>query len=110
MATPINTLEELRTLANVENSADTNGVECFILLAGGLCRSSKNVWYDGDAHLDAHNYDESGEIVEDGGNYRWVIRHDIDDTEVGYETDEAFIAAGGGNVIKAMNSGALFAY
>jgi hypothetical protein len=86
MATKINTLDELKTLA-----AEDGGAECFVALAGGLMRSSKHFWYDA----------ESAE--------RWNILHEIDDTETAYPDDVTFLNAES-NIAEALRVGALYAY
>ena len=85
--TKITTLADLQERANI--NLNPNGLECFILLGGGLIKSSKQIWY----------YPE-----ED----RYDVHNDIDDTdleEIYLDTLEQET-----NIIEALNKGALFTY
>ena len=85
--TKITTLADLQERANI--NLNPNGLECFILLGGGLVKSSKQIWY----------YPE-----ED----RYDVHSDIDDAdweEIYLDTLERET-----NIIEALNKGALYAY
>jgi hypothetical protein len=83
----VSTIEELKKIAGVP---DSNGFDGFIALAGGLGRSSKQIWYDED--------DDSWELVN------W-----IDESEASYSSTEEFMA-NETNIMYALNNGALIEY
>jgi hypothetical protein len=82
MAKKIKTVEELRKLSKDEP------IDCFIALSGGICRSSKSVFYD------------SGEKI-------FSIINEIDDTEDILTEKELFTKS---NVGEAIRKGAFFQY
>lgn len=84
MSTLIKSLEDLKERAQAED-----GCECFIVLAGGLVKSSKQIWY----WADSNTFD---------------VHEDIDGTdweEVGLE-----VIANETNIIEALNNKSLYAY
>jgi hypothetical protein len=72
-------MDELKALAR-------NGLECFILLNGGL-RSSKHVYYDGET---------------------WFVYNEIDDTEQELPGERGL--ANGTNIVEALGKGALWRF
>ena len=85
--TKITTLADLQERANF--NLNPNGLECFILLVGGLIKSSKQIWY----------YPE-----ED----RYDVHNDIDDTDQDNLTLTQLTQKT--NIIEALDKGALYAY
>ena len=83
----ITTLADLQERANI--NLNPNGLECFILLGGGLIKSSKQIWY----------YPE-----ED----RYDVHNDIDDTDQDNLTLTQLTQKT--NIIEALDKGALYAY
>ena len=85
--TKITTLADLQERANI--NLNPNGLECFILLGGGLVKSSKQIWYYPEEELyDVHN--------------------DIDETDdEGMSLMEMTKKT---NIIEALKKGALYAY
>ena len=77
----IKTIQQLKKLANTEN-----GLDCFILLRGGL-RSSKNIRYDSDEN-------------------RFFVWNFIDDTELEL-TEKQILGSAFSNIGEAMKLGAL---
>ena len=85
--TKITTLQDLKDRANMQ--INDGGLECFIVLAGGLMKSSKQIWY----------YPE-----ED----RYDVHNDIDDTDQDNLTLTQLTQKT--NIIEALDKGALYAY
>ncbi len=79
--TKINSITELKQLS------DNEALECFISLAGGLARSSKNIFYDSEAKL-------------------YNVCHEIDWHYEDY-TEVDLLRS---NIGEALKVGALFAY
>ena len=82
--TKIKNLQELKDL-----SSEDGGCECFISLAEGLSKSSKHVWY----------YPESN---------TWDWYNDIDGTD--FEDMGMDVMMNETNIMKALDSGTLYAY
>lgn len=83
----ITSIEQLKRIAGVP---DSNGFDGYIALAGGLGRSSKQIWYDED--------DDSWDIVN------W-----IDESEVSYSSTKEFID-NEPNIMLAIDNHALIEY
>lgn len=84
MTTLIKSIEDLQTRAQKED-----GCECFIVLGGGLVKSSKQIWYHKDSEL-------------------WDIYNDIDGSDL--EDLSLMELTKNTNIIKALKAGALFQY
>ena len=85
--TKITTIKDLQDRGNIHFNED--GCECFILLAGGLVKSSKQIWY----------YPE-----ED----RYDVHNDIDETDD--EGMSLMDMTKKTNIIEALKKAALYAY
>jgi hypothetical protein len=57
----VKSIEQLKKLASNEN-----GVDCFIALAGGLARSSKQVWYLNGKWEVFNSIDDTEQVLTDG--------------------------------------------
>lgn len=79
----ITTLAQLKELASEED-----GLECYILLGGGIARSSKHIWY-----------------IEG----KFEILNEIDGTEQKL-TEEQLTGGEHSNIYEAMRKNALFTY
>lgn len=82
MAEVIKNFDELKNL-----SGQDGGCECFISLAGGLARSSKHIWDNGDGTFDVLN--------------------EVDDSEQVLTKEEFWTES---NIGEALDKGALFLY
>lgn len=84
MPTKINSLDELKALAS-----DEAGADIFLLLGGGIARSSKHIWYDEQQKT-------------------WMVYNEIDDSEQDNMSDETLGKAT--NIITAIENGVLYLY
>lgn len=85
--TKIKDIEELKALATKEE--DDGPLECFIALAGGVARSSKDIYYDASKEKP------------------WEVYHDVDDHRAWYTDEELRTQT---NIVEAIERGALYMY
>lgn len=117
--TRIETLQQLKTLASMDERENAEGAECFILLSGGI-RTSKTIKYYPEA-CDCDNDDEPEETFvynetnylpsgndREGVKVHWEVFHDIDGSYEEYTTDQALEAHT--NIVNALNASMLFKY
>lgn len=87
MSTLVTSLSDLQDRANFNINED--GCQCFVSLAGGLIKSSKQIWY----YPESNTYD---------------VHNDIDDTD--FEEIDLPTLTRETNIIEALDKGALYAY
>ena len=80
--------KKIGSIDELKKRSKSEPLDCFILLAGGLCRSSKSVFYD-------------------TKQKKFSIINEIDDTEDDLTAEELYTKS---NIGKAINAGTFYRY